>query len=458
MGVTKLSQKKNYSRYFIILQEDEKGYSLSADKIVSGYLKSELKNDKCKISYYVQNLKKQSIPYHMVLICNKKDVKKIIKIGKMNIDDYGRADVSYEYPANNIAGTGVAMDKVSGAAIVKFLDSNVISIMSGFTSKQIPDWRNFEVVENSLRSTTEEEIAAKQEPEVVENNEDENTGTKYNYEYEEAKAELKKEAKEDTAEDVPSSKNDDEAEYQTKEKSIFDKYEEVIENNKQLEDQKSIEIANDKKLEVNNTQPEVDDKKVEISNTQIEVNNTHKIQQNESQNRNYTDKLDNRDQILNENISVKEEVQENDNRLKQSTPKFFRQLVDTFEGIDGIYGNIKRCDWYKVKVDSIKDMYDLSDINKYKIIYHPMVTYYDYIKKYGYYMMGYKHDKMGQIKYLVYGVPGTKNKYDQPLNGRSGFVTWVPLSRNQEYPDSIGCWLMFYDFRTSTVIIPVKKR
>ena len=71
-----MTQKKSYSRYFIILQEDEKGYSLASDKVASGYAKLELKNDKCKISYYVQNLKKEMTPYYMMLVCNKKDVKR----------------------------------------------------------------------------------------------------------------------------------------------------------------------------------------------------------------------------------------------------------------------------------------------------------------------------------------------------------------------------------------------
>lgn len=68
----RLTQKKSYSRYFIILQEDEKGYSQASDKMSSGYAKIEIKNDKCKISYYVQNLKKDSSPYYMILICAKK--------------------------------------------------------------------------------------------------------------------------------------------------------------------------------------------------------------------------------------------------------------------------------------------------------------------------------------------------------------------------------------------------
>lgn len=146
-----MAQKKNYSRYFIILEEDEKGYSLGVDKSASGYVKLENKNGKSKISYYVQNIKKQSSPYHMVLICNKKGSKDIIKIGEMNIDEYGRADICYEYPVDNIGNCGINADKISGAAIVKFIDSNIISVMSGFSTTDIPTWKSFSIVENKER-------------------------------------------------------------------------------------------------------------------------------------------------------------------------------------------------------------------------------------------------------------------------------------------------------------------
>ena len=146
-----MAQKKNYSRYFIILEEDEKGYSLGVDKSASGYVKLENKNGKCKISYYVQNIKKQSSPYYMVLICNKKGSKDIIKIGEMNIDEYGRADICYEYPVDNIGNCGINADKISGAAIVKFLDSNIISVMSGFSTTDIPAWKSFSIIESKER-------------------------------------------------------------------------------------------------------------------------------------------------------------------------------------------------------------------------------------------------------------------------------------------------------------------
>ena len=74
------SNNKLY-RNFIILQEDESGYSNSSDKTLSGYSKIEARGEKCKISFYAQNLKKDNDSYHMVIICGKKDMKQIVRLG-----------------------------------------------------------------------------------------------------------------------------------------------------------------------------------------------------------------------------------------------------------------------------------------------------------------------------------------------------------------------------------------
>ena len=57
-GSRSLAHNKLY-RNFIILQEDENNHSTSEEKGLSGYAKIEAKSDKCKISFYAQNLKKR---------------------------------------------------------------------------------------------------------------------------------------------------------------------------------------------------------------------------------------------------------------------------------------------------------------------------------------------------------------------------------------------------------------
>ena len=96
-------------------------------------------------------------------------------------------------------------------------------------------------------------------------------------------------------------------------------------------------------------------------------------------------------------------------------------------------------------------MCNTADYNKYTVAYYPMLNYYPYIKKYGYFFIGYKCDSNGNLKYIVYGVPGKKDKDEQPYVGKTGFVTWISSD-----DDKNGCWLMFYDFKNSNIVVPMK--
>ena len=134
-------------RSFIILQEDERGYSHSNDKALSGYAKVEAKGDKCKVSFYAQNLRQED-NYSMVLICCKRDLKQLIDLGPLTINGVGKGDASKEYYVNNIAGLGISYEKISGAAICKVKDNETEFIMHGFMSGEdsADNWRKFKVV------------------------------------------------------------------------------------------------------------------------------------------------------------------------------------------------------------------------------------------------------------------------------------------------------------------------
>jgi hypothetical protein len=458
-----LTQKKSYSRYFIILQEDEKGYALASDKLPSGYAKLEIKGDKCKISYYVQNLKKESAPYHMILVCNKKDMKKLIKVGELNIDDHGRAEICYEYGVDNVANCGINVDKVAGAAIVRFMNSNIIPVMSGFASTEIPEWKGFPIIEDELR---------RQESEVKD------------VQVETVKAEEKGEKKE-------------EQRVEEEQRNIFEEYEKKIEEVKVKEDQDKEVIDINEVLETakvvednprsseeteqtvvnqNETSFKEEVKQAYVEEEQVETEENHEELQDS---RNKHKKLKNEVCEVKLEIECKQEKGEkceghhkheekheyhcndehhkkHDEYLKDSVGSFFKELSEGFEEMTGVCGEIKRCKWYKVPVYRPEDMMHCPDYNKHTVVYYPMINYYPYIKRHGHFILGYKYDRYNSLKYLVYAVPGTKSRADQPFGGRSGFVTWVPLNVGDEREDSIGYWLMFYDFRSSTIVIPVK--
>ncbi|MGO5073676.1 hypothetical protein ACTQ4K_06915 [Clostridium sporogenes] len=412
-----MAQKKNYSRYFIILEEDEKGYSLGVDKSASGYVKLENKNGKCKISYYVQNIKKQSSPYHMVLICNKKGSKDIIKIGEMNIDEYGRADICYEYPVDNIGNCGINADKISGAAIVKFLDSNIISVMSGFSTTDIPAWKSFSIIESKERK--KEDIK------------EENVNKTIFDKYEETIEEIK------TKDNNNTNKNGD-----NKVKSVQEHKEKNL-HSENREKGKDIKESNEKDLDSEGREKDKNIK--EYDEKDLDSEDREKGKDIEKSNEKDLEKTK---KAIGKN--------EDEKRNKQNIPiglegKYFRSLVEDLDTVDNITDEIKNCIWYKMDAKDEDDMRNTCNYDKFMVLYNPMLGYYSYIKKHGHYILGYKCDSSGNMKYLVYGIPGDKTREDQPFKGKSGFVTWIENKEN-----NLGYWLMFYDYKTNNILIPVK--
>ena len=149
--------------------------------------------------------------------------------------------------------------------------------------------------------------------------------------------------------------------------------------------------------------------------------------------------------------NMQQTTSNNDFKINGEVGQYFEKLAEDFETYKGSLADINYCKLYKINVNSIEDLCDESNYNKYTLAYYPMLNYYPYISKRGYFLLGYKCNKNGEIKYIVYGIPGGKETNDQPYGGRTGFVTWTSDNENDR-----GYWLMFYDFQNSSIVIPTK--
>jgi hypothetical protein len=150
-------------------------------------------------------------------------------------------------------------------------------------------------------------------------------------------------------------------------------------------------------------------------------------------------------------IKPEEEAPKQHFNLIGSIGKYFEKLAEGFQLHHGNLNDINYCKWYKVNVNSIDDLSDESNYNKYTLAFYPMLNYYPYISKAGHFLLGYKCNPSGEMKYIIYAIPGSKEKNDQPYGGRTGFVTWTNDDLN-----GTGYWLMFYDFKNSSIVIPTK--
>ena len=383
-------------RNFVILQEDERGYANSEDKTLSGYSKIEAKGDKCKISFYAQNLKKDNDKYYMVLICSKKDIKQIVNLGPLEVTDKGKGEVTKEFNVSNIAGLNLDFDKISGAAIVKMNNDSPIFVMCGFLNGQQPtdNWKGYTIVKTrDVRSTKSNIIK-------------------------DSKKEIKK--------------ND------SKKRKV--KEESLSENEAKEEEKPIIENPIRDEVEVK-IEPE-ETKKEFAESEESEI-----IEENEPK-----ENLRGKFEDYEDEIEANKEFDPINGKIRGSIGEYFESIVDGFERDTDSIDELKYTKWYKVPVGDLREMCNMNNYNKYTLAYYPMLNYYPYIKNYGFFMIGYKCDSKGNLKHIIYGVPGKKDKDEQPYDGRTGFVTWVSIKNNANN----GCWLMFYDFKNSTVVVPMK--
>lgn len=483
-----MSQLNKLYRNFIILQEDERGYSNSNDKTLSGYSKIEARGDTCKISFYAQNLRNDD-DYCIMAICNKKDTKKIVDLGKITISDGGKAEITKEYSVDDIAGLGLSYDKISGAAIAKVKDGIPIIIMCGFINGEQPSesWKNYKIVKSAHEKIKDKIEYIKK---------DEKKKKEENKHHENKHHEEKKEEKicdEHREEDIRSERpiieeidnidpiNVEDEEYleeAKEEKEIAEEptdLEGIISEDNPFIDQKIAENPFDNKTgdlnyygmnslnrdsdksnideeeTINKDNPFVD-KDIEENPFENKAEGINYYGMDSSNRGNNRNKFDEYEEKIEEKV---EEMVEEDPKvftIRGSVGEYFEGIANGFEHCRGEYQEIKYCKWYKIPVHDLHEMCNMSNYNRYTVAYYPMLNYYPYIRKYGHFMLGYKCDKDGNLRYIVYGIPGKKNRDEQPYEGKTGFVTWI----SNETRDGMGCWLMFYDFRNSTVVVPMQ--
>lgn len=402
-------------RNFVILQEDERGYSNSSDKTLSGYSKIEAKGDKCKISFYAQNLKKDNENYYMMIVCCKKDMKQIVNLGPIEVTDTGKAEATKEYNVSNIGGLDIQFDKISGTAIAKFKDGIPIFVMCGFLNGQQPteNWKNYTIVKaKEVRLRATEKVAEKE------------------HKKETRKPELKVEKSKDKA-----------IENHVVEAKVNEDI--ILEKTERIEEEKEEAVKEATKEAIKEVVEEV----VEVKEVQ-EVENVEEARRRYFQRENLRGKFEDYE----DEIEASKEFDPVSGKIRGSIGEYFESIVEGFDRDYDSIDELKYTKWYKIPVNDLHEMCNMSNYNKYTLAYYPMLNYYPYIKKYGYFMLGYKCDSQGNLKHIIYAIPGKKDKDEQPYDGRTGFVTWVSLNGK----DRDGCWLMFYDFKNSTVVVPMQ--
>ncbi|SHI50864.1 hypothetical protein [Lutispora thermophila] len=127
-----------YKRYFIILQEEDKGYAMTAGKIPTGYVKIEIKKNKVKIGGFIQNMKSDDkSKYRLNLLAPKE--KRILDIGLFRMDNSGRGEFYAEFDSDNVYNSNIPINEFTGALVVA--GSGVPLV--GYSGRDSIPWREW---------------------------------------------------------------------------------------------------------------------------------------------------------------------------------------------------------------------------------------------------------------------------------------------------------------------------
>lgn len=157
-----MSVKKGYNRYFIIFQEEDKGYGIAIDKQPTGYAKIEVKNGKCKITVYAQNIKKEKGPYNFCMIDTNRSPANLVKLGEVRIDDVGTGETYWEYNEDNVCNSGNSIENYNVAVLMAESDviANSMAGMSTGVDANDDASANVSVNGNANMNTDRYEISA----------------------------------------------------------------------------------------------------------------------------------------------------------------------------------------------------------------------------------------------------------------------------------------------------------
>lgn len=438
-----MSSKKSYNRFFIILQEEDKGYGMGPDRPPTGYVKVETRNDKSKVTVYAQNLKPFETGeylYRCYLISHQDGKDSTAYLGIMNIDESGRGESSWESGSEDAFTTKVPIDKFNAAAIIadKSGAETVIAPLAGYMSKEKFEWRS----KISKGGYAVEQEAAKKTAEAEENK---NEAEKF-FQYE-------KEIEETVKADAAASPVVEEEKPSPVSAPVVEPEAEPVmkpDEGNVLEDADMEEIRGKHKHH-----EECKKKKHEEHEEHEECKHEEHEEHEECKHEEYEECKEEKHEEHEEHMEHKEHEHHEDEdyyiNIRLTMCKALEGMLRDYRRMEEHKG-LKDCTIWKVDMEKCRRdgymvrMYPYYDLLFYPMMYNPEVNYFKYIAKHGHYLFGIKHGKKGEVEEIIFGIRGRRRIEDQPFKGRTGFIRWISYSGDDD-----GYWLMMYDPITGIV-------
>lgn len=437
-----MAARKGYNRFFIIFQEEDKGYGIAIDRQPTGYAKIESKNGKCKITVYAQNMKKDRGPYHFCMMDTSRVPGLLFKVGEVKIDEAGKGETWWEYNEENIADSNCPIDKFNVAAIIA-QDENILAPLVGYVGKDKIQWKDKITIDkkegNEIQGTEEQ----------MKKNEHEREGE---HEHKHEHGGNKKE------ENIENCKDVREPEILDEEALKFKKYEELLrsEENSEIEagegpqevpgkiivpmeDTRGVETLGE------NSEAQLEGTNGEISQKVLEYDEVAHRGLDEVRARN--------------NIEVTRHGHEKDKHMEyKHHASMFHRILEQFEEVEDFLedNELGKHRWWRVPYNRSIKMLDDRYYPMVCTIFYLNMTYphIDYIKYFldtGYYYFGIKYDENNEVKHIMYGIQGDNHIKAQPYMGMTGFGKWIKMKNRDD-----GIWVLFYNPRTGNFMMEKK--
>ncbi|MGI6114255.1 MAG: hypothetical protein ACOYEJ_09090, partial [Mahellales bacterium] len=126
-----VSEKRLYQRYFVILNQGDRGYGIPGGKEPTGYAKIEVRSNNGRMTALFQNLKQidNNKGFYKVYMVSKSGGSVTpVKVGPVEVDQWGKGNVEWEFNPVDVGGSGLDIEKfniVTLAYIPEPLDKDI---------------------------------------------------------------------------------------------------------------------------------------------------------------------------------------------------------------------------------------------------------------------------------------------------------------------------------------------
>lgn len=153
--------------------------------------------------------------------------------------------------------------------------------------------------------------------------------------------------------------------------------------------------------------------------------------------------------------TIDEQTNYNPNKFNDYMTNYVLSILRFFPYVKPFNVEFQGYEWWRIESDGVSVHRGFLPFYNYLLnMYHAyphidgITTCEQLIERYEHYLFGmYKVE--GEIKYYVYGVPGSFSIYEHPYRGATGFNTWYPSN------DGLGYWLLYINPRTGKVLYPL---